>query len=132
MLCFLRTQNSWPNSLLQIIMVALEAKYHSKCLVGLYNCAREANTKGLKDTDEKEVASGIAFAELVMYVEETRQMDEERAPVFKLNNLTQLYMSQLGVRPDVRVHTTRLKQHLLAQFSDMQAQKKVEIFSYGI
>ena len=33
-------------------------------------------------------------------------------------------MKQLGVKPDARVHTTQLKQRLLAQFSDMQAQKK--------
>ena len=31
---------------------------------------------------------------------------------------------QLGVKLDTRVHTTRLKQCLLAQFTDMQAQKK--------
>ena len=52
-------------------MVALEAKYHTKCLVGLYNRARKAK-EGFKDTDERKVASGIAFAELVMYIEETR------------------------------------------------------------
>ena len=108
-------------------VVALEAKYHTKCLVGLYNRARKAKTEGLKCTDEKEIISGIAFAELVMYIEETRQMDEEIAPVFKLCDLAQLYMSrmeQLGVKLDVRVHTTRLKQRLLAQFTDMRAQKK--------
>lgn len=33
-------------------------------------------------------------------------------------------MEQLGVKLDTRVHTTRLKQCLLAQFTDMQAQKK--------
>ena len=53
-------------------------------------------------------------------------MDEERAPVFKLNDLAQLMsrMEQLGVKPDVRVHTMQFKQRVLAQFSDMQAQKK--------
>ncbi len=35
-------------------MVALEAKYHTKCLVGLYNRARKAKAKGLKSTDEEE------------------------------------------------------------------------------
>ena len=62
-----------------------------------------------------------------MYIEEMRQIDEERAPVFKLSNLAQLYTSrleQLGVKRDVKVHTTRLKQRLLAHFTDMQAQKK--------
>ena len=108
-------------------MVALEAKYHTKCLVGLYNRARKTKAEGHKGTDEKELISGIAFAELVMYIEETRQLDEEIAPVFKLSDLAQLYMSrmeQLGVKLDVRVHTTRLKQRLLAQFSNMQAQNR--------
>ena len=37
-------------------------------------------------------------------------------------------MKQLRVKPDVRVHMTRLEQRLLAQFSDMQVQKKIVIF----
>ena len=109
-------------------MVALEAKYHTKCLVGLYNRARRAKAKsGLKSTGEEDIMSRIAFAELVMYIEETRYSDEDQAPVFKLSDLAQLYVSrmeQLGVKVDTRVHTTRLKQRLLAQFTDMKAQKK--------
>ena len=107
-------------------MVALEAKYHTKCLVSLYNRARKAKAEGHRDTDETEALSGIAFAELVMYIEEMRQLDEERAPVFKLSDLAQLYTSrleQLGVKLDAKVHTTRLKQRLLGYFTDMQAQK---------
>ena len=75
-------------------MVALEAKYHTKCLVGLYNHARKAKDEKFKDIDDRKVASGIASAELVMYIKETQQMDKERAPVFKLNDLAQLYMSE--------------------------------------
>ena len=43
------------------------------------------------------------------------------------SDLAQLYgsrMEQLGVKLDTRVHTTRLKQRLLAQFTDMHAQRK--------
>ena len=62
-------------------MVALEAKYHTKCLVGLYNRARRAKAKsGLKSTGEEDIMSKIAFAELVMYIEETRYSDEDQAP----------------------------------------------------
>jgi len=67
-------------------MMALEAKYHAKCLVSLYNRARKAKEE--EHTDEMEAK---AFAELVMYIEE--QIDEEKAPVFKLNDLSQLYIS---------------------------------------
>ena len=71
--------------------------------------------------------SRIAFAELVMYIEETRYANEDQASVFKLSDFAQLYVSrmeQLGVQLDTRIHTTRLKHRLLAQFTDMRAQKK--------
>ena len=61
------------------------------------------------------------FAELVLYIEETRQRDET-IPVFKLAELSQLYksrMEQLGVDVDNRVHSTWLKERLLAEFPDM-------------
>jgi len=47
------------------------------------------------------------------------------AQVFKLADLAQLYMSrmeQLGFEHDVRVHTTRLRERLLAHFPAMLAQ----------
>lgn len=68
-------------------MVALEAKYHAKCLEKLYNRARKVKVQGLDSTDEEEVMSKIAFAELVMYVEETCYSDDQ-VPVFKLSDLT--------------------------------------------
>jgi hypothetical protein len=95
-------------------MVALESKYHTKCLVGLYNRARKAKSEGPKATYDERRVSGIVFAELVLYIEETR-LDEETAPVFKLVDLAQLYQSrieQLEVKIDTRVHSTRLKHSL--------------------
>ena len=47
-----------------------------------------------------------------------RQIEEGRALVFKLSDLAQLYMSkieQLGVKLNVRIHTTWLKQQFLTQ-----------------
>ena len=50
----------------------------------------------------------IVFAELVLYIEETRQ-DEETAPILKLAELAQLYkLEQLGVKVDTRINSTRL------------------------
>ena len=77
--------------------------------------------------DENEALSGIAFAELVMHKEEIYQLDEERAPVFKLSDLSQLYttrLEQTGVKLDVKVYTTWLKQYFLTYFTDIHAQKK--------
>ena len=92
-------------------MVAIEAKYHPRCLVGLYNRARKANLEGLEDNGQGHTAStsGVVFAELVLYIEETRQHDGS-APVFKLAELSQLYksrMEQLGLEVDNRVNSTR-------------------------
>ena len=78
--------------------------------------------------------SAVVFAELVLYIEETRQV-EETAPVFILADLVQLCqsrMEQLGVHLNTRVHSTRLKQRLLAQFPDMWAHTKRERHPDGI
>ena len=58
-------------------MVALEAKYHTKCLVDLYNHARKAKANRCKGTDESETISRIVFAELVLYNEEVCQHNVE-------------------------------------------------------
>ena len=108
-------------------MVALDAKYHTKCLVKLYNRARKVKAEKIQNTNDQEVMSKVAFAELVMYIEEVRYSSEDKAPIFKLSDLAQLYVSrmdQLGINLDKRIHTTRLKHRLLAQFTDMRAQKK--------
>ena len=44
-------------------MMAIEAKYHTRCLVGLYNRARKANLEGLEDNGQGHAAStsGIVF-----------------------------------------------------------------------
>ena len=109
-------------------MVAIEAKYHTRCLLRLYHLARRATLEGLEDNGQGHAAStsGVVFAELVLYIEETRQRDES-APVFRLAELSQLYksrMEQLGVEVDNRVHSTQLKQRLFAEFPDMRAYTK--------
>ena len=47
-------------------MVAIEAKYHRNCLCALYDKIRQA---ALKDEDEERL-HGIAFAELVVFMED--------------------------------------------------------------
>ena len=72
-------------------MVALEAKYHSECPVGLYNSARKANLNGLEYNGQRHAAStsAIAFAKHVPHIEETRVLDGA-ALVSKFAELTQL------------------------------------------
>ena len=106
-------------------MVALEAKYHSKCLLALYYRAKttvEAEPK----TDHEGVMSRIVLAELVVYIEETH-IEEGTTPVFRLADLAKLYttrMEHLGVALCKKVNSTRLKERLLAQLPGLRAQSK--------
>ena len=67
-------------------LIAQEAKYHTQCLASLYNKARDTK---LQEPNVDDVNHGIAFAELVSYIEEIR-MDNLVSPVFKLTDLVNL------------------------------------------
>ena len=75
-------------------MVALEAKYHTNCLLKLYNRARACKSNADNETNKDATISGIVFAELVMFLEEARY-EENIAPVFKLADLVKLCESRL-------------------------------------
>lgn len=99
-------------------MIALEAKYHSRCLAALYNRARTASSTYVNE-DHADL-HGIALAELVAYMEDFR-VEKSIAPVFKLAHLYKTRLEQLGVTIDGRVHTSRLKLRLLSVFPDLRA-----------
>ncbi|CAB4038770.1 Hypothetical predicted protein [Paramuricea clavata] len=102
-------------------MVAQKAQYQSKCLVSLYNRMRETETH--INTDEELINHGIAFAELVSYIEDV-QNDNIVAPVLYLADLISLYtkrLEQLGTSLSGRVHSTRLKNKILCYFPEMEA-----------
>ena len=89
-------------------------------LLALYHHAEKVHTQKGTHTEEDEI-SGIILAELVAYIEEVHS-EGNMAPVFKLADVAQLYMSrmqQFGVVSEKIVHTTRLKQRLLEYFPDM-------------
>ena len=62
-------------------MIAIEAKYRSKCLAELYNKARYAK-QVCNESDDSQL-HGIAFAELVAFMEDFC-MEQNISPVFKL------------------------------------------------
>ena len=106
-------------------MVALEAKYHQKCLRDLYHRARKHKSKEILETDEEITIMGIVFAEIVMYIEEARNY--ESAPVFKLADLADLYksrMEQHGIKLNNKVNTTRLKKRLMAHIPGLKPHTK--------
>ena len=84
-------------------MVALEAKYHTKCLLDLYNHARKVQTAQQRISSKDDEISGIVFAELVMYTEEAC-LAAKTAPVFKLTDMAKLYMSRMK---QLRVELTK-------------------------
>ena len=57
-------------------LIAQEAKYHTQCLVSLYAKARNSKLSEEPDTDRAN--HGIALAELVCYIDETRADSEVR------------------------------------------------------
>ena len=102
-------------------MIAIEAKYHSKCLAALYNKARSAKQVCSESDDSR--LDGIAFAELVAFMDDFR-MEQNISPVFKLADLAKLYQTHLeehGGSTKSRVHTSRLKHRLLSAFPDITA-----------
>ena len=104
-------------------LIAQDSQYHLQCLVALYNRAREA--KLFKEPDGHAVNHGIAFAELVSYIEDTRN-DNEVTSVFKLADLVNLYsnsLKQLRTEVEACIYSTRLKEWILGTFQDTEAPK---------
>ena len=58
-------------------MIAIEAKYHSKCLTNLYNRARSLKKQRVSEASNAGTVepSELAFAELVAYIEEVLEDD---------------------------------------------------------
>lgn len=53
-------------------MLAQEAKYHKSCSTTLSNQARSKMSKAAKVDDDEKLTPGIALAELISYIEESR------------------------------------------------------------
>ena len=76
-------------------LIAIEVRYHAKCLVGLYNRARQSNSPTTKRTVKSQVdLDGLAFAELIAYVDES--LEVENIAVLKLSNLVKSFLLQIG------------------------------------
>ena len=108
-------------------LIATEACYHARCLVALYRRAAAVEKEHSVGDNNSSAEHSLAFAQLVEYVAET-QHDTSTAVVFKLLDLARKYddrLRQLGVPVDCRTNSTKLKDKLLAQFTNMRAQ------SYG-
>ena len=71
-------------------MMSQDAIYHSKCLLLLYKKADAENMLGAKDMAERRI-HGVVLAELVSYINDTKNTDKDTAVVFKLSDLSKMY-----------------------------------------
>ena len=107
-------------------LVAQDAKYHSRCLVKVYN-ATKRTTEDNQQENSDGVFHGIALAELLSYIEETKMTDQSVAPIFKLSDLLKLYsdrLRELGADVTGRIHSSVLKDRILANVPGIRAYRQ--------
>jgi len=99
--------------------------YHATCLLDLYRRAIKA-TLGKSYTEDERRYHGIVLSHLVSYMEEAAEADEN-VVIFKLSDLTKMYakfLTEFGLKIEGRIHSTRLKNRLLAQFEDLREHRE--------
>ena len=103
-------------------MVAVDALYHKSCLTTLYNKARSLENNADSKQHAEKTINGIVLAELVAYIEDKRNQGND-VSVFKLKDLTNMYTSRLQQfgYGQTTIHSTRLKNRILASVPDLQA-----------
>ena len=88
-------------------LVALEAKYHTACLVSFYNQVRNRRSASLRvSINTTSDLEELAFAQLVAYIDE--KLASEEIPMFKMSELTKFFSSKLEeLEVDLgRIHTS--------------------------
>ena len=75
-------------------VVAIEMKYHLKCLTSLYNRAKAVESQETLKGQQDNMIHSVAFAELVVYVEE--ELSDKDTPILKLADLVKMYSKRLG------------------------------------
>ena len=105
-------------------LVALEAKYHAPCLASLYKKAERVKEEGEEDETSPRLPEGIALAELVSFIEESRMVSTVELPVFRLVGKYTCRLKQLGENTRAGIHTTRLKDRILSQIPALQEHKQ--------
>ena len=87
------------------------------------HASQQCTTDGYYTNKERQL-HGIAFSELVVFIEQTTISNRKSIPVFKLSELNKIYckrLEELGMVVTTRIHSTRLKNRILSQFEDFEA-----------
>lgn len=99
-------------------MIAIDAHYHLTCLADLYRRSEKIEKNKKKKLDDRsKILQGQAFSDLRDYIESYRDTNT----IFNMPELCKLYYSHLvslGVQE--QVHTTRLRESLLAAIPDIK------------
>ena len=116
-------------------LIAQDAMYNKVCLSNLYRSASYKQLEG-NFSDYERKLQGIAFVEVIAFIEQSLMTSKEQIPAFRLSDLIKLYVARLsaiGVHLETRVHSTRFKKRLLSQFQDMSAynDKKVVLLVFN-
>ena len=75
-------------------LIAKDAMYHRVCLTNLYSKASSVQLEGNFNDDERKL-HGIAFGEVVSFIEEAVMNAEDKMPAFKLSDLVKLYDARI-------------------------------------
>lgn len=119
-------------------MVAIEAKYHSKCMLAFKRkyTAHVRSCSGTESfTNDDSAAEARTFAELISFMEGSA---ESGTLLFKLSSLHELYVSRLrSLHVDKTVNKTRLKNRIMEHYhGEIQEQSDgkntVLVFNQGI
>ena len=97
-------------------MIAIEAKYHKKCMTNLSNRHRAflRQSQDCQSGEEDEKNEGIAFVDLISFME---SFIDDGKYVLTLTELHQLHINRLqdfGIK--IEVNRTRLKSRILTHF----------------
>lgn len=119
-------------------MVAIEAKYHSKCMLAYkrkYMAYATSCSEPETSTNDDSAAEVCAFAELISFMESSA---ESGTLLFELSCLHNLYVSRLrNLHLDKSVIKTRLKNRIIEHYhGEIQEQTNgktmVLVFNQGI
>ena len=108
-------------------LIALEASYHASCLSMLYRSTEYAKRDAVRGDEKPHRLEGIALADLVTFIEESRTNSGGELPTFKLADLAKMYtnrLQQLGMENTARPNSSRLKERIIAQVPDLQPYNK--------
>ena len=103
-------------------VMAHDLQYHLLCLQAYYRKAESVKKAGRQQSESNiDVLKGLAFAEVISYIEECRESNTKAIPLSDICDLYKSLLEKLGVHEESRVHSTRLKEKVLTHVPGLRA-----------